>query len=195
MSIGFSIRTIRCWWRWAPSKLTPSCRGKHKFVSAECWLVRNEMMRLTFGTETNMHRLLQVKGSTGGLVSVKLQGRNLHLWLAPLPIAERLRDSVAIARDRTITISGSRAQVGMFALAHAVNTHERFSRFAADPNLSQSGLWTPRPSVNQSVMGLWTPRQPSNYSDMGLCRPPPPLVVLKVATRAGLGSGQAAPAA
>lgn len=139
----------------------------HKFVSVECWLVRKEMTRLTFGAETNMYRLLKVKGVTGGLVSDKLQGRNLHPWLAPLPVGKRLATSVAIVRDRTITVPGSRAQVGMFDLTHAVNTHERHSRIVADPNLSQSGLWTPRQPASQSVMGLWAPRKPSGYSEMG----------------------------
>lgn len=144
----------------------------YKFVSVECWLVRKKMERLTFGAETNMYRLLKVKGATGGLVSDRLQGRNLHPWLAPLPIGKRLETSIAIVRDRTITVSGSRAQVGMFDLTHSVNTHERHSRFAADPNASQSGLWTPRQSTGQSAMGLWPSRKPSDYSEMGLWRPP-----------------------
>jgi hypothetical protein len=146
---------------------------KHSFVSVECWLVREEMMRLTFGAETEMHRLLQMKGSTGGLVSNKLQGRNLHPWLFPLRLGERLEDSVAIVQDRTATVSGTRAQVGMFDLTHAVNTHERFSRIVADANLSLSGLWTGGYRADLSVMGLWTPERSRSSSNTGLWRPPP----------------------
>lgn len=144
------------------------------FVSVECWLVRKEMMRLTLGAETQMYRVLRIKGATGGLVSDKLEGRNLHPWLAPLPIADRLRTCVAIVYDRTVTLTDARAKVGMFDLTHAVNTHERFSRIAADPGMSKSGLWTPRGTPGRSAMPLWTPQRRANsrQSKMGLWIPP-----------------------
>jgi hypothetical protein len=140
-----------------PRRMASFLPKSFNFVSIECWLVRREMMRPTLGAETQMYRVLQIKGATGGLVSDRLEGRNLHPWLAPLPIASKFRNCVGIVYDRSITLRDGRTKVGMFDLTHAVNTHERFSRFAADPGLSKTGLWTPRRTSGQSVMGLWTP--------------------------------------
>ena len=39
---------------------------------------------MTFLAETEMKRLLNVKGDTGGLNTGKLDGRNCHIWSAPL---------------------------------------------------------------------------------------------------------------
>ena len=144
------------------------------FVPIECWLIRKEMMRLVLGAETQMYRVLRIKGATGGLVSDKLEGRNLHPWLAPLPIADRLRTCAAIVNDRTVTLTDGRAKVGMFDLTHAVNTHERFSKIAADPGVSQTALWTPRGIPGRSDMPLWTPRRTSKsqQTQMGLWIPP-----------------------
>jgi hypothetical protein len=109
------------------------------FVSSECWLVGSTVTRLVFGAERQMCRLLEVKGATGGLVSSQLRGRNLHPWLAPLPLGRRLIDSAAIVRDRALPIRGSRAAVGVFDLWHSVNTIERFHHL-----LPESGGLGPR---------------------------------------------------
>jgi hypothetical protein len=140
-------------------------------VVVECWLVRGDLTRLAFAAETEMYRLLQVKGATGGLVSNKLEGRNLHPWLAPLPLAKNLRDCVAVAHDKTVTPPGSRARVGMFDLTHAVNTHERFSKLVTDPGISEKGLWTSRKSSTMSQMGIWASGPRQSRSPMGLWVP------------------------
>src|SRR5579875_3189773 len=48
-----------------PKRMNAYLPRKFSFVSVECWLVRKEMMRLTFGAETEMYRLLKIKGATG----------------------------------------------------------------------------------------------------------------------------------
>jgi hypothetical protein len=116
-----------------------------KFVSSECWLVGQKLVRLTFGAECQMHQLLKMKGATGGLVSDQLRGRNLHPWLVPLPLGRRIKDCAAIVRDRTVPIPGSRAAVGLFDVCHSVNTVERFSHLVPDTSWSRSRIIPPWP--------------------------------------------------
>lgn len=156
-----------------PQRMVSFLPRNFTFVSIECWLIRKEMMRMTLGAETQMYRVLRIKGATGGLVSDKLEGRNLHPWLAPLPLADRLQTCAAVVYDRTVKLKDSRAKVGMFDLTHAVNTHERFSRIVADPGPSKTALWTPRGTSGRSDMGLWTPQKTATpaQTKMGLWIP------------------------
>jgi hypothetical protein len=155
-----------------PRRMSAFLPRNFNFVPIECWLIRREMMRMILGAETQMYRVLRIKGATGGFVSDKLEGRNLHPWLAPLPIADRLRTCAAIVYDRTRTLTDNRAKVGMFDATHAVNTHERFSRLVTDPRLSKTGLWTPRDSLNPLASRLWTPqRRTEPQTRMGLWKP------------------------
>jgi hypothetical protein len=155
-----------------PQRMNAVLPREPTFVSVECWLVGKEMTRLTFGAETGMYRLLKIKGATGGLVSDQLEGRNLHPWLAPLPLGDKIADCVGVVYDRTVEAAGSRARVGMFDITHAVNNHERFSSLRADPGLSETGLWTPGVSATSSEMGLLTSTKPQSRSKTGLWLPP-----------------------
>jgi len=125
-----------------PSRMNDVLPAKFTFVAVECWLLGQGMTRLTFGAETEMSRLLDVKGHTGGLVSADLNGRNLHPWLAPLPIPMALRNSAAIVRDRVQELSDGKTRIGLFDIWHSINTHERFAHAvpAAGP---VSSLWSP----------------------------------------------------
>jgi hypothetical protein len=73
------------------------------------------------------------------LVSSKLEGRNLHPWLVPLPLGDKLATCAAVVKDRTFALTDCAVKVGMFDLTHAINTNERFSEIAADPGLSKAG--------------------------------------------------------
>jgi hypothetical protein len=113
-----------------PDRMRAVLPSQFDFVAASCWVVGNSFTPLTFGAERSMYGLLQTKGATGGLVSTRLGGnRNLHPWLAGLPVgSERFADSVAIVRDRTWDVSGTRATIGLFDVAHSLNTSARHTR-------------------------------------------------------------------
>jgi hypothetical protein len=119
------------------------------FVSVECWHLGAGVTRFIFGAEREMQRLLEIKGETGGLVSAKLGGgRNLHPWLVPLPLGERIVDSIALVRDRSVPIMGAGARIGVFDATHAVNTRERFSVIVPDDTRATGSiLWTPKPRL------------------------------------------------
>jgi hypothetical protein len=70
------------------------------FVPVMCLLLGRQLAELTFGAETEMQRVLEVKAATGGLNTEKLSGLNLHFWLAPLPLPMELHDCVGLAADR-----------------------------------------------------------------------------------------------
>lgn len=144
------------------------------FIPVECWHVAGAMTKAVFGAERQMNVLLDAKGRTGGLVSGRLgAGRNLHPWLPPLPLHERIADSIAVARDRSFPVVGSNAQIGAFDITHAVNTQERFSVFVTEKDESfPSPLWTNGPLGAKVVLNqvlnpsagvprahLWTPRE------------------------------------
>jgi hypothetical protein len=155
-----------------PRRMNAVLPRRPTFVSVECWLVGKEMTRLVFGAETEMYRLLKIKGATGGLVSDQLEGRNLHPWLVPLPLGDKIAECVGVVYDRTVEAAGSRARVGMFDITHAVNNHERFSSLRANPGLSETRLWTPEVSPTSSEMGLLTSTTPRDRSKMSLWLPP-----------------------
>jgi hypothetical protein len=127
-----------------PDRMRAVLPSQFDFVAASCWVVGNSFTPLTFGAERSMYRLLQAKGATGGLVSTRLGHRNLHPWLAGLPLgAARFANSVAIVRDRTWEVSGTRATIGLFDVAHSFNTKERFTRLVPEQDRPKSALWTP----------------------------------------------------
>jgi hypothetical protein len=117
--------------------------SRFSFVSVECWLIGKAMTRLTFGAEMRMHDVIKVKGATGGLVSDGLLGRNLHPWLAPLPLETRLRSCAAIVHDRSVNVRGTRANIGMLDIHHSMLSLERFTSLSYDLSKPKSLLWTP----------------------------------------------------
>jgi hypothetical protein len=116
------------------------------FVTVECWHVGRFLTRLVFGAERQMKKVIDVKGFTGGLVSDKLRGRNLHPWLPPVPLGRRIADSMAIVHDHAVPIVASNARLGLFDATHAINTNERFS------SLRPSDVRVGSPKV---TAGLW----------------------------------------
>ena len=92
----------------------------------QCWFFgkqTNSLVRLGFAADADMKRLLEMKGSTRGLNTDKLEGKNCHIWLAPLPIDQKFR-KCAIAKDRWYKIG--RLEVPFLDALQAINCHERF---------------------------------------------------------------------
>jgi len=124
-------------------RLTSVLPKRCDFVSAECWLIGDRFTRLIFGAERQMARLIEVKGSTGGLVSDRLDGRNLHPLLAGLPVGVRLADSVAIVRDHGVILNDGTTKVGYYDLEHSINTLEVGS-IHVPVSKERQRLWLPR---------------------------------------------------
>jgi len=115
-------------WATPDTRMNDFLPSKPHFVAVECWVLgKNGLERLVFGAETEMADLLTVKGRTRGLVSERLDGRNAHTWLAPLPIDANLQHSTAIAEDRYIQMSDGSTRLGVFDVMHTINTKERYS--------------------------------------------------------------------
>jgi cytochrome b len=91
------------------------------------WLVTgpSNNMRLypmTWCLETEMREVLRVKADTNGRNTVKLDGRNCHVWQRPLPIPD---GCVAIARDRRFRLGD--IDLPILDLQHALMTDERIN--------------------------------------------------------------------
>ena len=124
-------------------RLTSVLPKRFDFVSAECWLIGGRFTRLIFGAERQMARLIELKGLTGGLVSDRLDGRNLHPLLAGLPVGVRLVDSVAIVRDHGVLLNDGTTKVGYYDLEHSINTLEVGS-IHIPVSKERQRLWLPR---------------------------------------------------
>jgi hypothetical protein len=103
-----------------PERYTPA--------RAECWLLRTTETVLSFEGEREIARLLDAKGRTGGLNTERLQPRNCHIWLGPLPVERALRGYAAIAEDRRIQMKRTNVALPMLDVNQALMTGERFKR-------------------------------------------------------------------
>lgn len=103
------------------------------FVSQECWLIQpDELTKLTFGAETNMHRLLKTKGQTAGRVSNRIGTRNLHAYLGAT-LLERVNphivtNCVGVVHDRALTVQDA-VTIPLIDILYALHSKERFTRF------------------------------------------------------------------
>lgn len=120
------------------------------FVSQECWLLKSEPIRLVFGAELEMQRLWEMKGVTGGLVSNRLGGRNLHSYLGGTML-ERVdprlvANCAAVVRDKTFDV-GESVSISVLDATYALFSNESFTRLTRDQRGEASRrLWRPRSS-------------------------------------------------
>ena len=114
------------------------------FVAVSCWRIGPASSTLTFGAETEMYRVLQVKGRTGGLSSEKLGGRNVHIWLGPVDLPHKLRSSAGIVDDFRFKVPGSSASVAELDLAHSLFPVERHGHIRRIEESATSRLWMPK---------------------------------------------------
>lgn len=98
------------------------------FVPLFCWVIGEKLTEMIFGAEQEMARLLHVKGETNGLNTNRLNGKNLHLWLAPLDIPMHLRGCSAIVQDQRLKMPSSTAEIPILDVNQAVFCGERFKR-------------------------------------------------------------------
>jgi len=104
-------------------------------VVPECWLLnptRGGLTRLVFCAEVEMIRLLHEKGTTGGLVSARLDGHNLHPYLGGTLLQTVdpaiVRDCIAIVEDSSIEIDNGSARLAYLDITYALFSNERFTR-------------------------------------------------------------------
>jgi hypothetical protein len=106
--------------------LPPSCH----FVSVACLVLGSQLTEMTFGAETEMQHVLEAKSITGGLNTTKLDGTNLHYWLAPIPLPMELRDSVGLAIDRRGSpLAGTNVRIPAFDIDLALYVGERYATY------------------------------------------------------------------
>ncbi len=112
-----------------PNEVLPS---SFNFVAISCWLIGERYQRLTFGAETEMNDLLDVKGRTLGRNTDRLGTRNCHLSMmsfsSPGP---RIPMCFAVAEDRTLEIAGQ--HVPWVELNDVVMGVERFKTTRYSP--------------------------------------------------------------
>lgn len=116
---------------------------RHNFVSQECWLLKRGVTQLVFGAEREMWRLCEIKGLTGGLVSERLGGRNLHSYLGGTMIDKvnphLVANCAAVVRDKTLDVTES-VSISLLDVTYALFSNERFTRLTRD----QRGDTAPR---------------------------------------------------
>jgi len=95
-------------------------------VIVHCWIVGEKATSMAFCAEREMERLLLTKAATGGLNTYKFGEKNLHLWLAPLKVTERLRGCAAILRDKRTRSESGLTEIPLFDANQAVYCGERF---------------------------------------------------------------------
>ena len=94
-------------------------------VPISCWRVGRYFSAMTFMAEQEMNRLLEVKDRTGGLSTELLGGRNLHPWLAPLPLRAPEAGCAAVARDKRVPLPEGRASIARHDITQTVTNLER----------------------------------------------------------------------
>jgi hypothetical protein len=98
-------------------------------VAISCWHLSKDFSAMTFMAEQEMRRVLEVKDRTGGLNTDRLGDRNLHAWLAPLPVRDEDRACAAVVRDKRVTLQGTAVKIPMHDFAQAAFSIERHTRF------------------------------------------------------------------
>src|SRR3954452_11957458 len=77
--------------------------GHYTPVPVACVVAGERLTWMEFAFETPMRRLISTKGRTGGLNTERLDPRNCHIWLAPLPVSDEQRRCAIIAKDRRLS--------------------------------------------------------------------------------------------
>jgi hypothetical protein len=60
-----------------------------------------------------------------------LEQRNLHYWLAPLPLPAALRDCIGLVRDRRLPADGAGLGTPAFDVQQALLSIERYAMVAS----------------------------------------------------------------
>jgi hypothetical protein len=98
-------------------------------VAISCWHIGKDFSAMTFMAEQEMRRVFEVKDRTGGLNTDQLGGRNLHAWLAPLPVRHEDRSCAVVVRDKRVTLPGTAVRIPMHDFAQSALSIERHTRF------------------------------------------------------------------
>jgi hypothetical protein len=100
------------------------------FVAVTCLVLGSQLTEMTFGAETEMQQVLEAKSITGGLNTEKLDGANVHYWLAPIPLPMELHDCVGLAIDRRGSpLAGTNIRIPAFDVDQALFVGERHATY------------------------------------------------------------------
>lgn len=96
-----------------------------RFVAISCGLIgRTRSSWAAFGGERGLKAVLDAKDLTGGLSTSILGGRNVHPWLAPLPLKPEERRKGAVVRDIRLPLPGTDVAIPLLDLQHALSNQE-----------------------------------------------------------------------
>ena len=92
-------------------------------VCVYCWVAGEKMSQMVFNAETGMKRLFDMKARTGGLNTDRLDGRNCHTCLVPLPI---MPSGLWAAVARDVMVQQPECSIPLLEINQAMNANERF---------------------------------------------------------------------
>lgn len=102
--------------------------SRPNFVPVSCLTIGREYLsQLTYGAETQMQGVIDVKARTKGLSTDRLKGRNVHPWLIPLMTPEVQRGAALVAFDRREALPDSEAMIARVDQLHALSTTVNFA--------------------------------------------------------------------
>jgi len=85
-----------------------------------CYVMGERLSQMAFCAETGLRQLLEMKGRTGGLNTNQLDGRNCHIWLAPLNVPQKVRGCAAIVTDVRMLIPMTNVRIPYFDIMQAI---------------------------------------------------------------------------
>jgi hypothetical protein len=115
-------------------------------VALSCWHLGKDFSSMTFMAEQEMRRVMEVKDRTGGLNTDRLGERNLHAWLAPLPVRDEDTGCAVVARDKRVALPGTNVRIPMHDFAQSGLNLERSTRLVgvrSGPTRIESARGTP----------------------------------------------------
>ncbi len=106
----------------APDELVPvENPNANRWVPIYCWLAREQLTQSCFLAETQMRRLLKIKGTTGGLNTDRLDGKNCHIWLGGM-LSGAIGNYCAIGEE--VSASLPRVKLGLLDVNLTINNDE-----------------------------------------------------------------------
>lgn len=117
---------------------------KIEFVPISCVLIGEYVSQLTYGAETAMREVLDIKAKTGGRSTDLLGERDLHAYFVPEIPGERRDYQALITDDVREPIGGTSMSLAKLDCLMAINTRLNMSRVAAMPASTRILLPVPK---------------------------------------------------
>jgi hypothetical protein len=90
-----------------------------KTVMVNCLTLGHYVSQFSFCAEQGMAELLRVKSETAGMNTNRFGDQNSHIWLAPLPLPDSLRETAGLVNDRKVSFLGDQVRIPRFDMLQA----------------------------------------------------------------------------